>query len=363
MFKMMSSKVTKPVGLVFLTFVVYVAGITGSLIRYRYDPMHFVHVGTIYAYDESTGTTGYDGQFFYYIAQNPIDGGDRFDSAAQRYQRILYPVVAWLLSFGSDALLPWVLIVINLVSATATAFILSQLSFCSTKNVLYLLPMIFWAGQTFSVAFDLSESLCFALLLLALYLYERKKIGWSAVVCGLAVLTKEVAMPFAAGFVVVLLFQRNYRQAVWFAILSVVPYGCWQIILKLWFGRFGFETPGARFEFVPFAGLSHAGPIEQVLIVLFIILPCSWAIIEALREMFRNRRASLYSMFVLFNAPLMIFLPGPSYVGFRTASRVLFGSVLATFLLGTRLKSEWMQKVMLVLWLPVDIVYFFVFFA
>ena len=64
------------------------------------------------------GSVGYDGQYYYYIAHDPFILGqsyDHIDFPAYRYQRIIYPLAAWLLSFGHPPLIPWMMVAVNLL--------------------------------------------------------------------------------------------------------------------------------------------------------------------------------------------------------------------------------------------------------
>jgi hypothetical protein len=60
---------------------------------------------------------GYDGQFYYAIAQNPWakhQGGEGESFDASRHLRFLYPVIAWLFSGGDACVLIWVMLLVNL---------------------------------------------------------------------------------------------------------------------------------------------------------------------------------------------------------------------------------------------------------
>jgi hypothetical protein len=68
-------------------------------------------------------TYGYDGQFFYRLALNPVNFshiayGIRVDQP-YRYMRIGYPWLTWLVSFGQHVLAPVILVVINIVAIGA----------------------------------------------------------------------------------------------------------------------------------------------------------------------------------------------------------------------------------------------------
>ncbi|HEX3981613.1 MAG TPA: hypothetical protein VHW93_10320, partial [Acidimicrobiales bacterium] len=64
--------------------------------------------------------SGYDGQFYYRMALDPLDMsrtafGVRLDTIS-RLERVGYPVAAWLLAAGRSSLVPDSLIIVNLVA-------------------------------------------------------------------------------------------------------------------------------------------------------------------------------------------------------------------------------------------------------
>ena len=72
-------------------------------------------------------TYGYDGQFFYRLALNPVNFshiayGIRVDQP-YRYMRIGYPWLTWLVSFGQHVLVPVILVVINIVAIGAIGYL------------------------------------------------------------------------------------------------------------------------------------------------------------------------------------------------------------------------------------------------
>src|ERR1700737_164311 len=56
---------------------------------------------------------GYEGQFFYYLALDPVNARYYMDFSTYRYTRILYPMVARVLALGRPDLIPWTLWLIN----------------------------------------------------------------------------------------------------------------------------------------------------------------------------------------------------------------------------------------------------------
>jgi hypothetical protein len=70
---------------------------------------------------------GYDGQFFYRLAINPADFahtayGITVDQP-YRFMRIGYPVMTWLVSAGQRALVPWMLVAVNVAAIGALAWL------------------------------------------------------------------------------------------------------------------------------------------------------------------------------------------------------------------------------------------------
>jgi hypothetical protein len=66
---------------------------------------------------------GYDGQFYYVIAQHPwqIQQEKWIDAPATRHLRLLYPAVCWLLSAGEPHVLLWIMPAVNLACVGALA--------------------------------------------------------------------------------------------------------------------------------------------------------------------------------------------------------------------------------------------------
>ncbi|HRF96873.1 MAG TPA: hypothetical protein PLZ51_16810, partial [Aggregatilineales bacterium] len=57
----------------------------------------FAHIGTEHSLGipkDEGGTTGYDGQFAYFIARDGAGAEPLMDGASLRYQRIFYPLLA-----------------------------------------------------------------------------------------------------------------------------------------------------------------------------------------------------------------------------------------------------------------------------
>src|SRR5258708_11482894 len=92
-----------------LVWLIYLLLLGCFGIVHHYTVFDFIHLGTVWGAHNPKGTWGYDGQFYYQIARNPLSAAHYMDSAAYRYQHLLYGLLAWALSFGQIPLIPYAL--------------------------------------------------------------------------------------------------------------------------------------------------------------------------------------------------------------------------------------------------------------
>jgi hypothetical protein len=179
------------------------------LVRYDWDAMAFVMEGTRFRQGVPDGSWGYDGQFAYYIALDPLNAPAWMDHDAYRYQRILYPALVWVFSLGGQpALIPWVMIAINLVCIFSAVYLLSGFLQHRELSAWVTLSFVFFAGIFMALRGNLLEPLAILLSMLGLLFSYRGKWLWAGVAFALAVLAKEMALAFPLG-VVAWLFLRQ----------------------------------------------------------------------------------------------------------------------------------------------------------
>ncbi len=161
--------------------------------------------------------SGYDGQFFLRFALNPFDlartaYGITLD-VPFRAQRIGYPFLSWLLSFGNAHLVPLSLIAVNIAAVTTIAWAAARLARGSARPVLTGLAASTFFGYAMSTGRDLSEPTAAALALVAMNLFEENRNLLAGLAFAAATLTleTELVIPIAIG--IVWLFQqvRRYR--------------------------------------------------------------------------------------------------------------------------------------------------------
>ncbi len=307
----------------------------------QWDPMAFVRLGTLYGQSDPNGTVGYDGQFVYQIARDPLGAVPYLDVPAYRYQRILYPLLALALSFGQVSLLPWILIGINIVALTAGTQTMALILASHRLSTWYALPVGLFVGQLVSLRLDLNEPLSLTFSLFSIYLLEGKRYRIGAAFFALAILAKETAILFVAGYLLYYLAKRQWRIWVEISFISLTPFLLLQLILWITLGNFGLRSGGAgatSFNIIPFGGLLSFGlqNTETLLIVLLllgplILIPCL-GLSFTLVKFFFKQPISATAIILGLHLLLMITLPFSTYVDLPGVLRLTSGLVVATIL-------------------------------
>ncbi len=307
------------------------------LIGLKYDPLHAME------------KLGYDGQFAYQIAINPAGAAPYLDIPAYRYQRILYPLVARILGLANTSLIPWMLILINVVSITLGTLATEKILQDHGKNRWFALVYGLFAGHMLSLRLDLTEPMAFMLVQWGVLLFDRKRYGWSGLLFALAGLTRELTLIFAAACTLSLLFKdRKVWGAVW-GLLILLPFGLWQFFLRWWLGSWGVSSGGAlssSFEIIPYRGWwgYHTSETQifilfSVFVLLVALLPATAAIITGLRNLWKHRWGAGVWILLL-NGLIFPFLPTSNVLNPPGLIRVVIGLVAAVLDFGAMESSK-----------------------
>jgi hypothetical protein len=235
----------------------------------RYDPIYHGY--------PSNGI-GYDGQFNYYFALDPLRAPPYIDWPAYRLSRPLYPLLARLLALGQPGLIPWTLLVINWLAIGGGVWALGALLRRRGWSAWWALLYAVFPGTLVALRSDLAEPLAYGLAALGIWAYERggkRQWLWSGLSFALAVLARESAaiFPAALALTAALVALRAARSTGWrlasvaaalrrptlWLLGIMTPYLVWKGILALWLGAVGlpsesFPTP------LPFMGLAQRIP-------------------------------------------------------------------------------------------------------
>jgi len=342
------SKFISPATVTFLVSLVYLASI---IIGAGGDPLELARIGTQFSEGDAGGTEGYDGQFVYYIAQdpNPDNATALIDVPAYRYQRILLPMLARVLSLGNASLIPWLLPAISLLAHTAAVFLLSKLLEKWSLNRWYALSYGLWVGMLLALRLDLPEALAFALVIAAVYLEFNGLFRLSWIFYGLALFAKETTLLFLGAQLLLYLYHRRWRDFVGLSLVTLVPYAIFQFWLLGTFGQLGLSSGGIRatpMEWIPFMGIWRINEHSfQVMVAFFAIYlptlvgPALWALWASAKHILREG-LELSSSALFLNAAIIPFLPFSLYSEPYGALRFASGLVLAIVLFAARYRHR-----------------------
>ncbi|MFQ6101590.1 MAG: AZOBR_p60025 family cell surface glycopolymer formation protein [Anaerolineae bacterium] len=349
----------RPWTVVLLVALAYV-GLT--LARYRGDPLTFVLPGTRYDQLDPQGTQGYDGQFAYYVARDPVGGWRHCDVPAYRYQRILYPLLAWVLALGRPGAVAWTLIALNVAALAGGTYFTERLLAARGVSRWYALAYGLYGGLVAGLRLDLTEPLAYGLLQAALWAWEKREAegrkqeaGFrvsrftSYVLLALAALTKETTLVAVTGLLLYLVLGRRWREAVKLGLVVGLPFVAWQAVLWAWLGALGVGAGGAMatpFEWLPFAGLARVATVSWPVLWLLLavegplfVLPTLWALTVSVRDLWRGRKHPWVTV-LLAQAAVLPFLPFSTWREPLAMARLVVGLVAATLLYGALRRSR-----------------------
>lgn len=202
------------------------------------------------------GSVGYDGQFYYYIAHDPFILGHNYnhiDFPAYRYQRIIYPLTAWLLSFGQTNLIPYMMVAVNLLAILlGTYFIILLLQHFGRNPWFSLFYSTGW-GFLLCLLRSLPEPLAITFIVMAVFAYLKRKTFWQMVCLTFAGLTQETTLLVCMAFFFCYFWKKEFRRSL-AMLFPPLAYLGWQLYIYGHFQTFSFLGGTQNFG-LPFSGL------------------------------------------------------------------------------------------------------------
>lgn len=321
----------------------------------EWNPLSLARLGTRYLEGDPNGSEGYDGQFVYYIARemHPTQVAPFLDEPAYRYQRILLPLLGWLISLGSPRLIPWTLMVLGVASQAAGTWFVAEILAGWGVSRWYALVYGLWVGFVLAVRLDLPEPMAYALVAGAILAGERNRPYLSWLLYGLALFAKEVTSAFLLAALLSSLLQRRWRDVSGLLLIGLTPYLLFQLWLWWIFGQPGLGSGGdmaTPFELIPFMGLWRIAQYSTIylaaMLVVFtptVLLPTIWGIWASLRKLLRQE-TNVVVLALLVNALLILCLPFSTFRETGGLLRFMCGLVLAVLLFAARYKISRVLK-------------------
>jgi hypothetical protein len=354
-------------GLVFAVYGLYVL----ALLLTHHDARDFIHIEKYYL-NHGHGSTviqvdpryagytlsGYDGQFYYLMALDPVHAPSYMDAPAYRYTRILYPLTAGALALGMPNLVPYTLILVNLLWVGGSTLALAAWLKRKGVSPWFALAYGLYPGLFIGFQNDLTEPMAYGLVALAIYLFDfggRYRAIWAGLSFALAALTRETTLVFPLIYGLVVFWgardsgpwkthlARYWRQAVLLAGMALGVLLLYKGFLTLWLGQAGFshqEAGGAILEVgpssnvalgvFPFQGLYYLWPWTSVVLaeIVSIILPALLCAGVVMWEFTKGaRQVVLWALLV--NVVVFVILLGPkAYENYAASEPVTTGAVL-----------------------------------
>lgn len=306
----------------------------------HYSALDFVHLGSIWANQDRSGSWGYDGQFYYQIARNPLQAYQYMDNASFRTQHILYGLVVGIFSLGQSGLIPYMLLFVNVLSVVISVELVARLLVKHGFSPWFSIALGLYFGQVAATLFDTAEPFTYMLICIGVWLLEEKRLTLAAVIMGLATLSREIAILFPAAYALFFFLHRQWRAFASFVVGGIVPLLLWLLCLRLIFGQTGvtFTRP---LEHIPFAGIFfylHT-PKKFLLLLLLMLLPTLAGWLLAGRELLYRRLSPLH-FFLAANLLLITLMSHFSYEDLVSSGRIATGLVLAVLLFGIHTRDK-----------------------
>jgi hypothetical protein len=280
-----------------LGLALYASFTAAMLARRHFDPSAFVVAGDEYTNPAAapanvhvvTHSAGYDGQFYFRLAIAPFSveelvAGVHFDYPVYRSQRILYPILAYLVSAGRSSSVPWSMIAVNLLAAGtiggAAALVLQMYH---RPIILAAVSVAMYPGFLLTISRDLTEIVQISFVLAGIALIVTRRDGFAALMFSAAVLAKEMAVIVAIAVLLDRVITRRLRAKDALLIVPVATFAGWKMVLfHLWHLPPSLGTDGHFSQ--PFAGMWQcirtvvAAPKGQTLLIVELLLVAAFTI-------------------------------------------------------------------------------------
>lgn len=179
---------------------------------------------------------GYDGQFFYFIAWDPlmreyhfVPGAEKvIDHPVFRYRRILFPILTKIFSLNTPRLFPVVMMLLLIAGAALCGFFMAKTAMIHGWNGFGGLLCVLIPGLWFSLSVATPEPLAAAFLATGFFLTLRNRYVAAALFFSMATLTRESTILFILVFALYEFWKTRKLQGPAILVGSLAPYIVWR---------------------------------------------------------------------------------------------------------------------------------------
>ena len=206
-------------------------------------------------------TYGYDGQFFYRLALNPLNFSHTAYGITMdrpyRYMRIGYPVLTWLVSLGQHVVVPVMLVAVNVAAIGAIGYLGAVFARQGGRHAAWGLLLPGYFGLITSLSRDTAEPLAAACLLAGLLALRARRPVLAALLLAYGALTRETVMVAVAAVAILRVIgivrrrRRPDRDDLPWA-LPTAAFAGWQVVVKAATGSIPILADGGRNAGTPF---------------------------------------------------------------------------------------------------------------
>jgi hypothetical protein len=212
-----------------------------------------------------TRGSGYDGQFVYRLALEPLPHaqtghGITFDSPAYRSQRVVTPALAWVVVRLTSLEAAASLLLVNVLALLVAAYFAGRLVRRFGAHAAWGVLLVGSFAMVIPLARDLTEPVAWAATLAGLELWLAGRRPWAALLFTVAVLARETSLLVPAGLGIYALVgalrgrtRAGWRAAAWLLVPLAVEIG-WQVHLGRVWGELPVRT-GKENVGTPFLGV------------------------------------------------------------------------------------------------------------
>ncbi|MGD0380471.1 MAG: hypothetical protein ABSC30_10855 [Acidimicrobiales bacterium] len=227
-----------------------------------------------------TSGQGYDGQFYYRMALAPLNfdrtaHGIRMDTLS-RFERVGYPAFAWLVAAGRSSLVPWSLVIVNVLGLACLGALGAMIARGARHHAWWGLVLPGYFGFVWVLSRDLAEIVTATFVVAGVVALRRDRFVLAGAAFSVAVLSRETGLLVIALLALERPLAATRRRVVDRRARAVAPgastvdatgttphiswilpgavFTAWQLVARLATGSWPLLTSGQKNLDVPFAG-------------------------------------------------------------------------------------------------------------